>query len=65
MSDNPFNWRGKASVFVDPKNLQQFNENNHSRSVRMTHAEKTGIVFAKGQFLPEPVNQIRAYGKAK
>jgi hypothetical protein len=65
MTENPFNWRGKPSVFVDKKNLQQFNENNHSRSVRMTNADKKDIVFAKGEFLPRPTAQVNAYGKAK
>ena len=65
MTENPFNWRGKPSVFTDKKNLQQFNDNNHSRSVRMTNADKTGIVFAKGEFLKPPTAQVNAYGKAR
>lgn len=65
MTDSPFNWRGKPSVFADPKNVQLFNDNNHSRSVRMTNADKTQIVFAKGEFLKPPTGQVNAYGKAK
>ena len=67
MSDNPFNWQGEPSIFTkrESVNVNQFNGVHEDKSARMTHMEKKGITYAKGDFLAAPKTQVNAYGKAK
>jgi hypothetical protein len=67
MTDSPFNWRGKPSIFTknDYKTVQEFNGVNSDRAARQTRVEPRPTYLVSDSVYLKSATPIRSFGKLK